>query len=372
MTKTIKKQILRYGEWKHPKAPNGKLRIDKDFAKKLVDNFKKIPFAPVIRGHNETEAEKDTRLIVSKNVNGIDFDDDGINAIMDIQPEEIEKYNDVSASITMDYEDHETGQNLGPVLKHIAMVMNPYIKGLKPFVEMGESDTLIINLSDIMSKKDIKKDQVELEDTASEETASEETKAEDTETEETEEAIDQVETTDATEETEDTEEAEEATEESEEEPVEEVAEVEASEDAEALKKRVIELEEQVFKQNMINRQMEAEKKFIELSDAGKVTPAVKDIVMNLYMAKDNVVNLSDGKSTSVTELLDAMFEKLPTYVELGEQGVNTELGEIAPNLKSDLIAKWRQQNPRLSDEELQEKFTKYEGTIKASAAKYSK
>ena len=188
MIKTIKKQILRYGEWDHEDAPDGKLVIDKSFAKKLVNNFKKIPFAPVIRGHDEDAAEKNTELIVSKNVDSLEFDDNGVNAVMKIDPKEIEKYNDVSAAMDMEYTDHESGKFLGPVLRHVAMVMNPYLKGLNPFAVLGDSNNLIINLSDIMKKKDIKeKDQVELEKKAKEEAAAIKAKAEESEADETSE-----------------------------------------------------------------------------------------------------------------------------------------------------------------------------------------
>src|SRR5690606_42004078 len=73
------KQILRFGEWKHEAAPNGILKITKEFGKKLVENFKKSPFVPVTRGHINSykEAEQNPELLLASNIEGLELRDDG-------------------------------------------------------------------------------------------------------------------------------------------------------------------------------------------------------------------------------------------------------------------------------------------------------
>lgn len=344
--KTFKKQILRFGRWEHEAAPNGVLEITKEYAQKLVDNFQRSPFAPVVRGHQPDERlNEDTSLIVSKNIQGLDIDDEGVNALLAMDEGETEKYNDVSVSIDPAYTDHETGEELGPLLRHVALVVNPYIKGLKPFIAMGEQNNLIISLSEIMAKKDNTK--VNLED---------ETKEEVTEkTEEVEETTEEVETPTEPEK-EETETEEEKPEETEEKPV------EASEDSiatiQAYEKKISELEKTIAAK-------EAEAKYVELLDAGKVTPAVKDVVVNLYMSSKSEINLSDGKKVSIESQLNELFTKLPASYELGERGIDIEAQEKETRIKSEL----RELHPEMSEKEFNKWYSQHEKTIQNNLSK---
>lgn len=150
MKQTLKKQILRFGQWNHPNAKDGVLNIDKSYAQKLVDNWSRSPFAPVTRGHNaDPVLEQNPNLVITKNIKGLEMDDNGVNAVLDIDEQELDKYNDVSASIDENGVDHETNESIGPVLRHVAMVMNPFIKKLDPFVPLGEPGNIVINLSEV-------------------------------------------------------------------------------------------------------------------------------------------------------------------------------------------------------------------------------
>ena len=156
MKRLIKKQIIRFGQWKHPAAPGGVLKITKDIAQTMIDNFRNVVnTVPVFRGHQEnSDAEADPNLILAKNVQDMEMTDKGIDAVFEIDDDELDKYNDVSISIDPNYEDHETGKAVGPVIQHIGMVLNPYIKRLDPFMKLAEEkQQYLIMLSDIMTNK---------------------------------------------------------------------------------------------------------------------------------------------------------------------------------------------------------------------------
>lgn len=354
--KTLKKQILRLGTWQHDAAPNGKLEVTSDYIQKLVDNFEKSPFAPVTRGHQPDEKlAEDTSLIVSKNIKGLEIDDEGLNALMEIEEAELDKYNDVSVSIDPDYVDHETGLELGPLLRHVALVPNPFIKGLKAFVAMGEEHNLIINLSEIMAKKDTTK--VELED---------ETKK--VAPESTEEPVEEAPEVETPKEVEAPVEPEEEVEDPKvKEPAKpEEKPVEASETVatiQAYEKRISELEKTISAK-------EAEAKYVELLDAGKVTPAVKDVVVNLYMSSKSEINLADGKTVSIKSQLDDLFSKLPASIELGERGIDVEAQEKEGRIKSELRKLPAHVNK--TDKEFEDWYSKNEKSIQSAQDNLSK
>lgn len=346
--KTYKKQVLRYGKWKHPSAKNGVLNITKGYIKTIANNFKRSPFAPVVRGHNADHAlETNPQLIINKNIKGLEIDDKGLNAIMDIEDKELEKYNDVSVSIDPNYTDHETGKFVGPLLKHVAMVVNPYIKGLNPFIAMGEDTNLIINLSEIMTNT--KSTDVNLEDTASEETKSKE--AEEAKAEETKEAevTDKTEDKTSEEKPEETKEPEATTEDEE-------SKVETSE---KLKARIATLEEKVNLQEKDIAEKEAEAKVIKLSEEGKVIPVTANVVKELYLQSSTEVNLSDGSNKSIGSLLDELFEKMPRAIDFTEKGVNVETGEI----DSGILAGIRRMHPKKTDAEFKDYIEKNKAII---------
>lgn len=337
-----KKQILRLGKWHHPAAKGGVLNITRAYIKKLEDNFNISPFVPVIRSHaQENEVEKNPELIISKNILSLEADDSGLNAYLDIDPKELEKYNDVSVSIDEQYTDHETDKFIGPMLKHLAFVTNPFIKGLNPFLALGEkASNLIINLSEIMANET----EVTTPVTETVENVEQVVTAAEPEKETVEETVVDETKVEIVEET-----KAESKEEVETEPAKEEPEVEASETA-TLQKKIAELSEQISKQNLELAEKAAEAKYVALRDTGKATPAVKEEIMQLYMTTSEV-NLSDGSKKSTTDILDSLFAKLPKVIDLAEHGVNTEAE--TSEIPTAMLAELRElpTNKKKSDEE---------------------
>ena len=333
--KTFKKQILKFGKWLHPKAlPDGVLNITKDFCQKLVDNYKKSPFAPVVRGHPKgDELEKNPTLIVNKNISSLELDKKGLNAVMNLDEKELKKYNDVSASIDMEGEDHKTGKKIGPVLRSIGMVLDPYVKGLEAFIPLHEVESnLLINLSEIQDMTKDKKVKAEKESKEKEAPKAPGTK----------EGI-TVETK----------------------PEEEkppVAPVELAETSK-LQEKIVELQETVAKQGTQIALKEAEANYNVLLEAGKITPAQKDAYINLCTVSSSIIELSDGTKADVKTLVDSLFEKAPKIIEFKEKGVDAEAAGKEEKLKVEL----RERRPELTDKEFEKFWDKHGKTAKAYA-----
>ncbi len=149
-----RKQILRFGEWRHKAAPGGVLKVTKEFVDKIVENFKAgaRDDVPIPLGH-EVDAISSIGQIV-----GLEVDDDGLWGIHDIvKQEDADKLGSIwsgtSAFIDLNAVDKESGEELGPVLVHNAITNAPYIKGLAPFesVALGEGaqDAVVIALQEM-------------------------------------------------------------------------------------------------------------------------------------------------------------------------------------------------------------------------------
>lgn len=422
MRKTVTKQILRYGEWKNPNAKNGILSITKEYVKQLVENFKHTPFVPVLRGHvANNDAEANPGLIITKNIKELNADDSGLNAIFEVEDGELDKYNDVSASIDEAYENHETGSIIGATLKHIALVVDPYIKGLGNFIPLRDIVNYSINLSEIINMADTKSmmkmlstmktkedmnkmtEEMNKSDMTPEEkkvmkkkmdekakllnlseiTMAKKDKSKTELAEETVEVKEEVvETPTTTETVIEAEKVEEKPEEAvivepevkAEEVILEVApEVETKEetvDSADLQKTILDLQEQIKTRDVEIALGKAQSRFIELRDAGKATPAMEDSIKSLYQSSSTVVNLADGTKKSTGELLDQLFEKMPKLISFGEQGVNTEaIDEEAEPQKVQLMEIWKKQNPSWTTEQLEAKYKKSASLIKEVVSK---
>ncbi len=135
----FRKQILRYGEWKHKAAPGGKLTVTKEFVAKIVENFQNglRDDVPIPMGH-----ERDALTSVG-HVIGLEQTEDGLYGIHEIDDasDKIGKtLTGTSALIQLNYEDEESGKEHGPVLIHNALTNAPVMKGLAPFeaLALGE------------------------------------------------------------------------------------------------------------------------------------------------------------------------------------------------------------------------------------------
>lgn len=300
MKKLVSKQVLRYGEWKHAGAPNGKLVVDKKFVTQLVDNFKKSPFVPIYRGHQSDEkAAENPELIVAKNISSLDAKDDGLFATFEIDESELEKYADVSAGIQNEGEDHESGNGIGAVLRHIALVPNPYIKGLNPFTSLSDRSFNIL-LSEIMEEPKQTEEQAEVEVvTTTEAKVEDEVVTEATPETEVTEVIPEVETP----------------------KVEEEVIEEPSED---LKVKLAEAQETIRKLQKDKSESDARSLYTTYLAEGKIVPSMENEFMELATASTEMILLSDGSKKDVGTLIKNLFSKMPTLVSLSEKGTNLE------------------------------------------------
>jgi len=149
----FRKQILRYGTWKHSAAPNGKLEVTKDLVGEIVTNFNAgvRDEVPVPLGH-----ERDAISSIGQIV-GLEQDDEGLWGFHEIADEDHAAklgsvWNGSSALIELDSVNRETGEKLGAVLIHNAITNAPVIQDLAPFesVALGEDakDAVVIALQE--------------------------------------------------------------------------------------------------------------------------------------------------------------------------------------------------------------------------------
>lgn len=151
--RTWRKRILRYGQWRHRGAPGGVLKVDANFIDRVVANFNERVWDHVYvpLGHPQDDAasvkENTGEVIALEHV-----EDDGLYALMevaeDVAPKLGKEIKGASAGLLLGYQDHEVGGrgNVGPVLSHVALTNEPYIKGLGDFepVELAEMGDAVL------------------------------------------------------------------------------------------------------------------------------------------------------------------------------------------------------------------------------------
>lgn len=372
MIKKYKKEILKVGKWLHPNAPKGVLEVTKDLLTRLVENYKVTPFVPVLRGHvSNLEAEKNPALILNKNIENLTVEGDKLYAEMNIEEKELDKYNDVSVSIDPEYVEKTSGKNIGATLRHVAAVINPYIKGMDGFTLLSENDkNYLINLSEItdMAKKveaDIKLEESKIEEVV-EETKVEEAKAEEpaiseeskeeTKVEETEEPkLEETKVEEVTEET-----AEVDSEDSEKTEV-----VEASEDVETQIKK---LQQELAQAKLELSSREASDTYNILLSEAKILPSQKETFMLLHENLKGTIDLAEG-TVSMTNLLVDLLKMNPKLVNLEETGINEVSAEISEEDKIKAELRSLPVHAKESDEEFATWWNKYGAKI---VAEYNK
>lgn len=137
--RTFRKRILRYGRWSHPKAPGGVLDVDLAYGQKLVANFSAGVWdhVAVTNGHPKDEADALDKT--RGHVMALEADPSGVYAIFEANADTAPRIGSeilgCSAGLIPDYTDHEVGGKgeVGPVLGHLALTNEPYIKDLGPF-----------------------------------------------------------------------------------------------------------------------------------------------------------------------------------------------------------------------------------------------
>lgn len=317
--KRFKKQICQFGEYVDPNNTSKRMVLDKLFGKRLKENFDggKYGVVAVPLGHprNSSELAAWNR---GEMVN-MELTDDGINAVIEIRDDEtaksIENRNipDVSMGFEDNYLDKKTGKFVGPLLKHVGLVVDPYIKGMRRFVPLAdEVPAVLFSDSQDYEKEDktmtvkIKNDRefdVEVTYAVDGENKTE-TVAAGAEIEVPEDQAEAVKQQIADAEA----------------PKDNDKENELSEREKALADREAVLAEK----EAAAAKRDAEAKFNKLLSDGKVVPAQKDAFMALSEASSTEIHLSDDETKTVDALLSEFIEVSPKLNLTDEKGTDGE------------------------------------------------
>ena len=333
----FKKELLRIGTWQHGAGKNGILEITKETLKSIVKNFKdKVldnVFVPL--GHPTTDDPSlNVGEVVDLSIEG--ENEDKLMATIDVKEKSIiGKIKDglikcISASLTENYTRKDTGEDVGPVLFHTALVSEPYIKGMAPFVPLSENmqgSTIvpIMNMEEPLTLQDltlkIENMEKEIKDIKLNETKEEETKEEET-SEETEPESSEV--SSKAEEEEKGEAEEEETEAKETETkAEEAKESEESEESKDEEPKGDESEDTEETEDEGVALAEAEKMYAILLGDGRVTKAEKDLLIPA-LTSNSIIELSDGKQVNTRNQLFEYLKKQPRKFSLSEVGLTPD------------------------------------------------
>jgi hypothetical protein len=160
--KLWRKQVLKFGTWVHPDNKDITFEITPNVVKQIVANFNAgVPDeAPVTLTHSDNPKDKTGKI------KSFIETSDGLDAIFSVEDDtindRIEKASDsvpgVSCWLDLNYKDKQTGDELGAVVKHVALVNHPYIEGmsgfnavLSSFEESGNASSSYLPL--VMSEK---------------------------------------------------------------------------------------------------------------------------------------------------------------------------------------------------------------------------
>ena len=154
--RVFRKQILRYGRWAHPKAPDGEFVVDRPFLERVVANFRRkvLDQVTIPLDHNDKAGISSIGEIID-----LEVDDEGLWGTHfiadeeDVRKVESKRWKGTSALLHLDYLDREKNERVGPVLLHNAITNMPVITGLAPFeaVALGEEvagDAELISLAE--------------------------------------------------------------------------------------------------------------------------------------------------------------------------------------------------------------------------------
>lgn len=317
--KRFKKQICQFGEYVDPNNTSKRMVLDKLFGKRLKENFDggKYGVVAVPLGHprNPSELAAWNR---GEMVN-MELTDEGIDAVIEIRDDEtaksIENRNipDVSMGFEDNYLDKKTGKFVGPLLKHVGLVVDPYIKGMRRFVPLAdEVPAVLFSDSQDYEKEDktmtvkVKNDRefdIEVTYTVDGENKTEivAAGAEIEVPEDQAEAVKQ-----------------------------QIADAEAPKDnnkEDELSKRekaLADREAALAEKEAAAAKRDAEAKFNKLLSDGKVVPAQKDAFMALSEASSTEIHLSDDETKTVDTLLSEFIEASPKLNLTDEKGTDGE------------------------------------------------
>ena len=142
--KKYKKQILKYGKWYHWGADNGVLNITESVVDNIVKNFNKKALENVYVPLTHTDdPSKNTGEVLK-----LEKTSTGLDAVIEIRDESIaEKIKNklikfVSASLDPNYKNKKTNEFIGATLRHVALVTEPYLKGMGQFVALADGENV--------------------------------------------------------------------------------------------------------------------------------------------------------------------------------------------------------------------------------------
>lgn len=317
--KRFKKQICQFGEYVDPNNTSKRMVLDKLFGKRLKENFDngKYGVVAVPLGHPKNSSEL-AAWNRGEMVN-MELTDEGINAVIEIRDDEtaksIENRNipDVSMGFEDNYLDKKTGKFVGPLLKHVGLVVDPYIKGMRRFVPLAdEVPAILFSDSQDYEKEDktmtvkIKNDRefdvkvtyaVDGENKTETVAAGAEIEVPEDQAEAVKQQIADAEA-----------------------PKDNDKENELSEREKALADREAVLAEK----EAAAAKRDAEAKFNKLLSDGKVVPAQKDAFMALSEASSTEIHLSDDETKTVDTLLSKFIEASPKLNLTDEKGADGE------------------------------------------------
>ena len=319
------KMIAKYGDYVDPRGGDEPMRINKEKAEKFVENFKSgvRGYIPTPLGHPKTDAE-----LAEKNKGELmdaEAREDGLYGLLEIRDNstaeaiEDKRIPDVSIAFDEDYQDKRTGKWIGPTLKHVGLVVNPYLKGMTQF-EPALSDgagAAVLFSDSVEAKGDTNKEKEEI--TMGKITNERDFPVEVTYTENDEEKKVTVEAGAELEVPEDQVEAvtkqiadavkpEEGGDEDE-----ELSEEQKKEKALADREAAVAAKERELSEKA------AEASFATLLSEGKVVPAQKEAYIALSSQSETSVELSDGVTKSVSTLLSEFLGKMPKGLKLSEE-----------------------------------------------------
>lgn len=143
--KVFRKEILKMGgSFVHPADKTKRITIDRDFAQKLVDNFRAgvcdIVQFPLVNDKNQHVENPDANL---GRVIDLSYDDSSVWATVDVRKSAEDIGSTIlgaSAMMSLDYVDTITGKRKGPTLLHVAATNRPYLTNLAPYESVALSN----------------------------------------------------------------------------------------------------------------------------------------------------------------------------------------------------------------------------------------
>lgn len=379
-TRRYRKMLVKFGSYVDPRDPTKKMVLDKSWAGQLIENFQKhITHAPVVEGHPKTSAE--LLAATRGDLDGMTVDEKGLYGDFSIKkPETADAIDDglakdVSVSFNPNYQDKATGDFIGPLLRHVGLVNDPYITGMEPFQALAD-DANVIMLSEESKVSKLKNDkeyavkvtvggkEVEVQPGAELEVPEAELEAV---TKQVTEAVKPEPTEDEKKAQADKEAADAKAAEDKVKADKEAADKKAAEDAKNApelsdREKAMQVELSETKAKLATR--DAEDAYTKLLKDGKIVPAQKDAFLALSTSTTTEVSLSDGTAKPLSELLTNLIEAGPKRISFSEDGRPLE-GDPTPfDQLSDGEKKATTDMGITADE-----YNKTNSTVKASESK---